>query len=149
MILAEKQKDLKAHKLKLSIEKECEAENLATQQIDTNIFTIVSKSQNKLIGVIGFSDKWWCVPTSSQTGISIKTKSYSEAIAALVALNQDVWIYKVTVDGSEWNIYREEHEFCSDDEAIAFGRQLADKWLEAKEVRIRKKLSPGRWIDIL
>lgn len=54
------------------------------------------------------------------------------------------------VDGKEWTIYREEHhEFSSDDEAISFGRQLASRWLEAKKVRVNKKMTPDNWINIL
>lgn len=147
MILAENHS---SDKLQSILEKEYKSENLVEKQVDTNVFTIVDESKNKLIGVIGFSDKWWCVPTSSKTGISMKAKSCAEAVAALIAMNCVKSIYQIVVDGKEWTIYREEHdEFSSDNEVANFGRQLANKWLEAKEVRVNKKMAPGDWKNIL
>lgn len=70
MILPENQNSL--DKLQLTIKEEYESENLLTQQVNTNVFTIINESRNKLIGIVGFSGRWWYVPTSSKTGISIK-----------------------------------------------------------------------------
>ncbi|BAZ18306.1 hypothetical protein NIES4071_101910 (plasmid) [Calothrix sp. NIES-4071] len=148
MILAENQNS--SDKLQSAIKKEYKSENLVTQKVDTNVFTIVNESKNKLIGVIGFSDRWWFGPASSKTGISMKAKSCLEAVAALITMNCIKSVYQIVVDGKEWTIYREEHdEFGSDDEVISFGRQLASRWLEAKEVRVNKKMVPDNWINIL
>lgn len=145
MILSENHS---SDKLQSILEEDYKSE-LVGKQVDTNVLTTVDESKNKLIGIIGFSDRWWCVPTSSKTGISMKAKSCAEAVAALVAINCVKSVYLIVVDGKEWTIYREEHEFSSDDEAISFGRQLASKWLEAKEVRVNKKLAPSDWKNIL
>lgn len=77
MILAENQNSL--DKLQSTIKEEYESENLVAQQINTNVFAIVDKSKKKLIEIVGFSDKWWCLPTSSKTGISIKAKNCADA----------------------------------------------------------------------